>query len=355
MGSITLLGIDLAKNVYHVHCVDSSGNKQMSKKLTRKTLFEFVSNLKSCTIAMEACAGAHFLARKFKSYGHDVKLIAPQYVKPFVKGNKNDAADAEAICEAANRPSMRFVSIKNTDQQDTQSVHRIRERLQKNRTALMNEIRGLLYEYGVVINKGRSPLEKAIKGLLNGSVDQYDLTQGAIKMLQSLYSELLDTELRVSQCELDLKVIAQQPICKRLSKIGGLGLISITALSVALADPQQYKNGRNFAAWLGLIPKHEGTGGRNKIMGISKRGNRYIRSLLVHGARSKLRAIQIKVSRQIALDALETWAFHLYSKRGWNKTCVAMANKNARIAWAVTANKIDYDANKAACKIIAAA
>ena len=153
MGSITLLGIDLAKNVYHVHCVDSSGNKQMSKKLTRKTLFEFVSNLKSCTIAMEACAGAHFLARKFKSYGHAVKLIAPQYVKPFVKGNKNDAADAEAICEAANRPSMRFVSIKNTDQQDTQSVHRIRERLQKNRTALMNEIRGLLYEYGVVINK----------------------------------------------------------------------------------------------------------------------------------------------------------------------------------------------------------
>jgi len=348
METITLLGIDLAKNVFQLHGVDQRGKVVFKKKLTRPKFIEFVVNLSPCLLVMEACGSAHFFARKFTSFGHEVKLIAPQFVKPFVKGNKNDAADAKAICEAAQRPDMNFVSPKSVWQQDLQFVHRVRERLVKNRTALMNEIRGMLYEYGIVIAKGRSSLDRAVKDCLSHSNEE-ELSKSGKSLLQSLYSELLEIEQKIMDHDQTLqKVNKESELAQNLEKIGGFGVITVTALLITLANPGQFKNGRQFSAYLGLVPRHSGTGGKNRILGISKRGDSYLRTLLVHGARSKLKGVIMKAGGNNPLDPLDRWVFRLYLSKGWNKTCVALANKNARIAWSIANSGESFDVNKAA-------
>ena len=347
MESITLLGIDLAKNVFQLHGVDELGRTKLKRTLRRKALVNFVAQLPACTIAMEACSGTHHFSRKFQQFGHEVKIISPQFVSPFVQSNKNDTADAEAICEAASRRNMRFVATKSVAQQDNQCLHRVRKRLVGNRTALTNETRSILGEFGLIFSKGRRSLEEGIKGLLNGSYPLEELSSEGLVLLQALYSELLELDNRIKDCDLKIEQIARQPQCQRLLKIGGLGILSVTALAVALADPGQFKNGRNFAAWLGLVPKHVGTGGKNRILGISKRGNTNLRTLLIHGARAKLRGINRKFINGTKLDPLEDWAFRLCLRQGYNKATVALANKNSRIAWSISANKTQFDPKEA--------
>lgn len=350
METIALLGIDLSKSVFQIHGVNQKGKAVMKRKLTRSKLIEFVAKLPKCVIAMEACGGANYFSRKFQSFGHEVKLLAPQFVKPFVKGNKNDAADAEAICEAASRPSMNFVSTKAIWQQDIQNIHRVRERVIKNRTALMNEIRGILYEYGIVIAQGKAALVKVIDSCLQGQAPpNSDLSEMTLEILQDLYSDFLHIEQSLLTYDKRIqKSNKSLPHSKTLSKVRGFGPLSTSILNVVLGDHNQFKNGRQFSSWLGLVPQHSGTGGKNYILGISKRGDKYIRQLLVHGARSVLQSVVIKISKEKKLDVLESWVHRLYLKKGWNKTALAIANKNARIAWSLVAKGDSFDPKKAA-------
>jgi len=339
---IVTLGIDLSKHYFQCHGVNQAGKCVFKKKLTKKKLLEYVSNLPKCTIVTEACGGAHYFARKFRELGHEAKMIAPVYVKPFVKSNKDDTADAEAIVEAESRPSMRYVGIKEVWQQDLQCIHRVRQRLIKNKTALTNEIRGFLFEYGISFAKGDSALIKALRDVLSN--ENESVTPMTKLLMQDLSSEFIELQGRISTYDEKLKELAKKDdTFKRLNPVRGLGLISITALIIALADPHVFNNGRHFSAWLGLVPKHSGTGGKNRNLGISKRGDNYIRSLLIHGARASVRAVCLKALKQKPLDPLEKWIFGLYQKKGMNKTAVALANKNARIAWAIMAHGKKYD------------
>lgn len=348
MGTLTMIGIDLAKSVFQLHGVDQKGKKLFSKKLTRTKFIEFVANLNPCTLVMEACGGSNYFARKFKSFGHETKLIAPQFVKPFVKTNKNDAADAQAISEAAQRPDMNFVPPKTVEQQDLQFIHRVRSRQVRNRTALMNEMRGMLTEYGIVCATGRLALDKICYQCLNDQVESELSAQGK-HLLQALYSELIELDAKITDRENELKRISlKSEKAKLLDQIGGIGLMTKTCLMVALADPGQFKNGRQFAAWVGLVPKHSGSGGKNKVHGLSKRGDAYLRTLLVHGARAKLRVAIQKEASGNKLDPLEQWVCRLYHKVGQNKASVALANKNARVAWSIMESGKPYDVNKAA-------
>jgi transposase len=352
---IVLMGIDLSKSVFQCHGVNAAGQCNYRKRLSRTKLFEFVSNIPKCTIVVEACGGAHYFARKFQEFGHNAKLIAPQYVKPFVKSNKDDAADAEAIVEAASRPNMQYVPIKQVWQQDLQSIHRVRQRLIRSKTALTNEIRGLLYEYGIVIPKGDSALMSRLSQLL--AEDNETVTEMLKSVIQDLLSELIEIKKKILEYETKLSELGKKDNSfKRLNSIKGVGLISITALIIALADPSVFKNGRHFAAWLGLVPKHSGTGGINKNMGISKRGNTYLRSLLVHGARAVVRAVNMKAAKdKNSLDSLERWVHKLYLEKGTNRAAVALANKNARIAWALIAHNTEFDAKLASIPLLKSA
>ena len=344
---VEILGIDLAKTTYQVHGIDRLGTTILKQKCTRRKLIELLSNLKPCTVVMESCAGSNYFSRKFQSYGHSTKLIAAQFVKPFVKSNKNDVADAQAIAEAASRPSMRFVATKQVWQQDLQSLHRNRQRLSKNRTTLMNAIRGILYEYGVVIPQGRFALGKAVSEILSGQAEDNDLTNDSKELLQIQVSELLALEDNLEWHNAKLERIAKESeSCGKIMEIKGIGVITATTILSAVGDPKQFKNGRQFAAWLGLVPRHSGTGGKNHNLGISKRGDSYLRALMVHGARSVLWACIAKKKRGAELEPLETWVYRLHEKRGWNKASVALANKSARIVWALLSSKGKYDATK---------
>lgn len=347
VNEISLLGVDLAKNTFQLHGINKADDCILRKKLNRNKFIDYVTKLSPCKIVMEACSGAHYFARKFQSFGHEVKLIAPHFVKPYVQGNKNDAADAHGITEAASRASMRYVAVKETWQQDIQSLHRIRSRLVKNRTAVVNETRGILAEYGIVIPAGRDKFEKHVPAILNHSVPVGDLNPWGFKMLQDLYSEYLDIDKRVKAYEVQLnQIVKDSTSCQNLLEIQGIGLLSASGLISALGDGSQFKNGRHFSAWLGLVPKHAGTGGFNRVLNISKRGDKNLRYLLIHGARSSLRAIVAKGNQGKPLSSIEKWAYRIYESRGWNKACVAIANKNARIAWAMTKNKENYNRRK---------
>lgn len=332
---ISVLGIDLAKTVFQLHGVDSVGKVVLTKRLTREKLLGFVANLPKCLIGMEACGGSNYWAREFEKLGHEVKLISPQFVKPYVKSNKNDRADAEAICEAVSRPNMRFVPIKQVEQQDIQSVHRIRERLVKNRTALCNEIRGLLQEYGIVLCKSISKLRSGLPMIIES--DKNQLTTMTRELMRSLLEELQGLESRVLECDQKVKTIHNaHPICKKLTKIPGVGPITATALVAAIVDPQAFKNGRELSAWVGLVPRQSSSGGREKLLGISKRGDVYLRKLLIHGARAALYWVDEKKDRR------SLWAKKLIERRGINRAAVALANKNARTIWVLMARGEEY-------------
>ena len=323
---LSVVGIDLAKRVFHVAGMDDRGKIVLRKRLTREALLPFIAQLPPVVIGMEACGGAHYWARRFREHGHTVKLIAPQFVKPYVKSNKNDPADAEAICEAVTRPTMRFVPIKEIEQQDLQALHRARERVVKARTALVNEIRGLLAEYGIVLPQSVTKFRHAFIATLEA--EQTKLTPLSTEIFTQLYEEFGALEKRLAYYSAKLEAIsAAHPVCQRLETIPGIGPLTATALVAAVSDTSAFKNGRQFAAWLGLVPRQHSTGGKARLLGISKRGDVYLRKLLVHGARATLRWVGLKADRR------SQWLRGLLERRGKNKTAVALANKNARIAW----------------------
>jgi transposase len=344
MKQISVMGIDIAKSSFQLHGNDERGKGVEKKTLRRQQLEAYVANLPPCTIAMEACASAHYWACRFGGHGHQVRLIAPQYVKPFVKGNKNDRADAEAIAEAASRPSMRFVPLKTVEQLDLQTIHRVRARLIGQRTALANEMRAILFEQGIALPQGIAGLKTFVKALNRGETKQR-VTPVCAETMTQLMEELEDLQGRVEATENRLeRMTKENPVCRRLQTIPGIGLITATAILAAVPDARTFKNGRQFAAWLGLVPRHSGTGGadKNKLGHITKRGDKYLRCLLVHGARAVIRTSERRTDRSAA------WVKGLKEKKGWNKAAVALANKNARVVWALLTTGESWDVTKMA-------
>lgn len=335
---ISVVGIDIAKRVFHLVGMDERGKIVMRKRCSRGEVLPLLANLGPTTIGMEACGGAHYWARCLREQGHEVKLMAPQFVKPYVKSNKNDMRDAEAIAEAVTRPSMRFVPVKDVAQQDIQALHRVRERLVTARTALVNEMRGLLAEYGIVLPQGLAKFRQALMSTLEA--EHTKLTPLGQELFHKLFGELgkLDAELAYYQDKLEALAQAH-PVCQRLLTIPGIGPLTATALIAAVGDAGVFKNGRQFAAWLGLVPNQYSTGGQTRLLGISKRGDSYIRKLLIHGARATLRWARTKADRR------SQWIRGLLDRRGWNRTAVAVANKNARIVWALLSRGGIYEAN----------
>ena len=339
--TLSVLGIDIAKLVFHVVGMDGAGHVVLRKRLVRSELLAFIAQLSPLRIGMAACGSAHYWARRFGEHGHEVRLIAPQFVKAYVKSPKNDTRDAEAICEAVTRPTMRFVPIKRVEQQDLQALHRVRERLIKARTALVNEIRGLLSEYGVVLPQGMSKFRTSVVRQLEA--EQAKLTPLSTEVFWHLYEEFLALENRVAYDHEKLPAMGQaHPQCRRLQAIPGVGPLTATAILAAVPDAAHFKNGRQLAAWLGLVPREHSTGGKPRLLRISKRGDCYLRKLLVHGARATRRWAVLKN------DPSSQWVRALIARRGKNRAAVALANKNARIVWALLAHNQEYNAPAAA-------
>ena len=333
---IKVLGIDLAKQSFQLHGVDESGQTVLRKKLSRIKLTVFIASLPPCLIGLEACGGAHHWARTFTNFGHTVRMMAPQFVKPYVKSNKNDAVDAEAICEAVQRPSMRFVPAKCIEQQDIQSIHRIRSLLVSRRTAQANQIRGLLLEYGVVIPRGIACIRARIPEVLEDA--ENGLTPLFRQLLNALYEEMVHLDQRIGTLEQKLRAIClQSKDCQRLLTIPGIGLLTATAMVAAVSDIAAFKSGRELAAWMGLVPRQHSTGGVTTLMGVSKRGDSYLRTLLIHGARA---VVRIADKYQ---DKRNRWISKLEQRRGKNISAVGLANKNVRIAWALLSKKENYN------------
>jgi len=333
--NIKRIGIDLAKQVFQLHGVDHQEKPVLRKQLRRNQMLTYFAKLSPCLIGIEACSSSHYWARELQKLGHTVKLMAPQFVKPYVKGNKNDANDAEAICEAVARPNMRFVAIKTIEQQDIQAVHRIRSGLVQQRTAKVNQIRGLLAEYGIVIERRVETLRKALPLLLEDAENGLSFDFRAL--LQSLQQDLITLDDRTS--EMDKKILQlanSNSTAKRLQQIPGIGPIIATALICAIGDGKQFKRGRDLAAWLGLTPRQHSSGGKDCLLGISKRGDAYLRTLLIHGARAVLRVADKKD------DSRSRWLQNLCSRRNKNIAAVALANKNARIVWALLTKETDF-------------
>ena len=324
---ITTIGIDLAKEVFQVHGVDVHGKAMLRKQLRRSEMAKFFANLEPCLIGMEACGSSHHWARKLGELGHTVKLMSPQFVKPYVKTNKNDMEDAEAICEAVSRPSMRFVPIKNVEQQAILSVHRARQGFVKARTAQGNQIRGLLSEFGIIIPQGSHSIAKRIPDILE---DAENGLPGIMRhLLKRLNDRLRELAHQVEELELQIKLWHKEnESSQKLEAIPGIGPITASAIVATVGNATEFKNGRQLAAWLGLVPKQNSSGGKQVLLGISKRGDTYLRTLLIHGARAVIRVVDKK-------DLPDNWLRKLISRRNKNVAAVALANKNARIVWAL--------------------
>jgi transposase len=333
-----VLGIDIAKRVFHAVGMDDRGQVVLRKRLSRHDLMPFIAKLPPVLIGMEACGGAHYWARRFRAHGHAVKLMAPQFVKPYLKSNKNDMRDAEGIGEAVTRPTMRFVPIKDVDQQDLQALHRVRARLMGARTALVNEVHGLLHEYGIVIPKGIAKFRQAVVGILESAKDK--LTSLSHELFWKLVDEFAVLAKQRAYDQEKLETMATTPPeCQRLMTIPGMGPLTATALVAAVSDASAFKNGRQFAAWVGLVPRQHATGGPTRLLGISKRGDSDVRKLLIHGARATLRWVQLQT------DERSRWMRGLLARCGWNRTAVAVANKQARMVWALLSRGGVYDDN----------
>jgi transposase len=327
---ITTIGIDLAKIVFQIHGVDERGKVGVRKQLKRAEMSVYFANLEPCLIGMEACGSAHYWARKLEGYGHTVKLMAPQFVKPYVKTNKNDMADAEAICEAVSRPNMRFVAIKSVEQQAILSVHRARQGFVKARTAQGNQIRGLLAEFGIIIPQGIRSISKQIPEILeNGENGLPGTMRNLIDRLTENLKEM-DRQVKELEAKIQLWHRENAASCK-LAEIPGLGPITASAIVATVGDAREFKNGRQLAAWLGLVPKQHSSGGKQTLLGISKRGDTYLRTLMIHGARAVIRFAENKAEPNV-------WLGKLMARRNKNIAAVALANKNARIVWALLAN-----------------
>jgi transposase len=335
---VTTIGIDLAKNVIQVHGVDERGKAVLKKQLKRNQVVAFFANLPPCLVGIEACASAHHWARKLQSFGHSVKLMAPQFVKPYVKTNKNDAADAEAICEAVSRPNMRFVPIKNGEQQAVLALHRARQGFVKARTAQANQIRGLLAEFGIVIPQGIGHIAKRLPEILEDG--ENDLPGAFRQLLDRLGDHLKELDRQVGELEVQIQLWHREhEASKKLAQIPGIGPITASALVASIGDAQSFENGRQLAAWLGLVPRQHSSGGKQQLLGISKRGDTYLRTLLIHGARAVIRVAERKPGHT------DSWLARLMGRRNKNVAAVALANKNARTVWALLAHGRDYQAD----------
>ncbi len=335
---ITTVGIDLAKNLFQVHAVDERGKAVLRKQLRRAQVAVFFGNLPPCVIGMEACATAHYWGRTLQRFGHTVRLMAPQFVKPYVKTNKNDVADAEAICEAVGRPNMRFVPIKSIEQQAILSVHRVRKGFVKARTAQANQIRGLLGEFGLIIPQGIINVTKRVPELLEDAANELPLAFR--QLIERLAQHLKELDRQVK--EFEKEIIAwhrSSELSRKLEKIPGIGPLAASALVASIADAHSFDNGRQVSAWLGLVPRQSSSGGKATLLGMSKRGDAYLRTLLIHGARSAILAAKNKT------DNTNGWLVNLLNRRHPNIAAVALANKNVRTVWALLAHGGEFKAN----------
>jgi len=335
---ITTVGIDLAKNVFQVHGIDERGKTVLRKQLRRTQVAVFFGNLPPCLIGMEACASAHYWGRTLQGFGHTVRLMASQFVKPYVKTNKNDAADAEAICEAVGRPNMRFVPIKSVEQQAILSVHRVRQGFVKARTAQANQIRGLLGEFGLVIPQGICNVAKRVPELLEDASNE--LPVPFRHLIDRLTEHLKELDRQVKDFE--KQIIAwhrSSELSRKLENIPGIGPLAASALVASIADANSFDNGRQVSAWLGLVPRQHSSGGKSTLLGMSKRGNPYLRTLLIHGARSAILAAQRKT------ENTNVWLANLLTRRHPNIAAVALANKNVRAVWAILAHGREFKAD----------
>jgi transposase len=337
---ITTIGLDLAKNVFQVHGVNERGKGVLRKQLKRDQVSPFFANLPPCLIGIEACASAHHWARKLQALGHTVRLMAPQFVKPYVKSNKNDAADAEAICEAVSRPSMRFVPIKNVEQQSVLSLHRVRQGFVKARTAQANQIRGLLGEYGLVVPQGIAYIAQRVPPLIEDAENELP---GTFRLLiKRLLDHLKALQEQVDEIEVQIKAWHRaSEASQRLEKVPGIGPLTASALVASIGDAKNFDNGRQFAAWLGVVPRQHSSGGKPTLLGMSKRGDAYLRTMLIHGARSVIYRATQKADP-------ESWLVKLTTRRNKNVAAVAMANKTARTVWALLAHGREFKAGYAA-------
>lgn len=331
---ITTVGIDLAKTVLQVHGVDQRGKAVLKKQLKRDQVLPFFSNLEPALIGLEACGSAHHWARQLERLGHTVKLMAPQFVKPYVKTNKNDAADAEAICEAVARPHMRFVPGKTTESQALLAVHRARQGFVKARTAQANQIRGLLAEFGIVIPQGISHIAKRLPSILEDGENDLPAVFRALLARLGEHLKALDQHVDALESQIQ-RWHRENAASRKLAQIPGIGPLTASALVASVGDAKSFRNGRQLAAFLGLVPRQHSSGGKQNLLGISKRGDAYLRTLLIHGARAVVRVAE----RQVDTDS---WLKRLLARRNKNVAAVALANKNARTVWALLAHGRDY-------------
>lgn len=332
---VTTIGLDLAKDVFQICAADASGRILYNKQLRRSQMAEFFTQLPACLIGVEACGSAHYWARKLQAMGHTVKLMPPQYVKPYVKTHKNDATDAAAICEAVTRPTMRFVAVKSEEQQALLALHRVRQSFVKDRTAHSNQIRGELAEFGLIVPKGLSALRKRVPVLLEDPLIPAPFGQ----LIERLLAEVLRLDDQIKLLERDIvQWHRNSELSKRLAQIPGVGPLTASALLCSIGDITCFKNARQLPAWLGLVPRQHSSGGRNTLLGITKRGDCYLRTLLIHGARSAILAAQRKPDD----PQHPSWLGRLLGRVHPNVAAVALANKNARVAWALLSKHQDY-------------
>lgn len=326
MSNVTTVGIDLAKNVFSVHGVDSRGKVLVRRTIGRGKLLSVVAQLPPCVIGLEACSGAHEWARQFRQLGHDARLMAPKFVTPYRKSGKNDGNDAEAICEAVSRPSMRFVPVKSIDQQAVLTLHRVRQGFIEERTATINRIRGLLAEFGVVLPQRAIELRRGAAACLDR------LPVLVSSAIRDLLEHVQALEARVVKYERELEANTHaDPRAQRIQALSGIGAVSASAIVATVSDAREFTSARQFAAWLGLVPRQYSTGGKSRLGHITKRGDAYLRTLLILGARSSLRTAAKRA------DRLARWAISVKQRRGYHRACVAVAAKNARIIWALLA------------------
>ncbi|AXO14554.1 IS110 family transposase [Thalassospira indica] len=332
---VSTLGLDLAKNVFQVHGVDDEGNVTVRRQLRRQQMFSFFSELPPCLIGLEACGTSHYWARELAARGHDVRIIPPSYVKPYVRRGKNDAADAEAICEAVGRPNMRFVPVKSEDQQAALMQHKARELLIRQQNMLVNALRSHMAEMGMVAAQGRERLDRIVDVIMEE--EDESLPALARASLRPLVAMLQANEAAIDDIDRAIKAAHKEnEVSQRLASIPGVGVLTASAIAATVPDPSFFKSGREFAAWLGLVPRQNSSGGKERLGRISKQGNRYLRKLLVIGATSMLSVVRRKSSRQA------DWAKRLLERKPTRLVTIAMANKAARIAWALMTKKETY-------------
>ena len=335
---IAVLGIDLGKNSCSVVGLDSTGAVIKRRRMRPENLVAFTETLPACIVAMEACCGAHHLGRTMSSQGHQVRLMSPEYVRPYVKAQKNDDRDAEAIAEAATRPTMRFVELKSESQLDVQTLHRARDRLVGERTALINQLRAVLLERGVTIPQGRRKLEQHLDAMM-ASDDDHSLSPRVRRLIDDMRAEWLELDRRIAAFDNEFAAYARSDAdARRLATIPGIGVLNATALLAAIGDGQTFARGRDLAAWLGLVPRQVTTGGKARLVGITKRGNKYLRKLLIHGARSALPSLATSAT------PLGGWLRALMQRVHKNAAVVALANKLARIVWVVLRRGEEFNA-----------